>query len=193
MGEALMGNRALVVGLGRVGRALARRLLALGMHVDAIRRNTGRGGDLDGGRVGGPQDLAEMAASADFVVSTAVLTDETRGMFGRAVFDAMKPTAFFVNVSRGPLVNETDLLRAVDSGSIAGAGLDVFQMEPLDPGHPLLHSQRIVCTPHVGGVTRQSVNGLAEVVAENIRRLKDGGVPIHCVNLDALKDPGTRR
>lgn len=191
MGEALSGNRALIVGFGRVGRALARKLTGLGMAVDAVRRTSGgEATDLPDGRLGGPSDLPELTATADFVISTVVLTDESREMFDRRFFDTMKSTAYFVNVSRGATVNEADLLSAVREGHIAGAGLDVFRDEPLERDHPFLRTPGIVCTPHIAGVTRQSVEGIAAVVAANIRRLKAGETPVHCVNLQALENSG---
>jgi len=184
MGEALHGNRALIFGLGNVGRALAKKLKGMGMDVDAIRR-TPRPEDaaelgLDG--VGTPSELLGMAASADFVISAVTLTAETRGLFNRDLFRVMKPTAFVVNVSRGPVIDEVDLLDALHSGAIAGAGLDVFATEPLKPDHPLLKTVNVFATPHVAGVTRQNVQGVARVVANNIQCLRAGEPPLHCVN-----------
>ncbi len=133
--------------------------------------------------VGYPSDLLEMASSADFVISTAVLTDETRGLFGKKLFHAMKRTAFVINVSRGGVVSEKDLLEALEKDQIGGAGLDVFEHEPLDPDSPLLKLDNVFATPHVAGVTRQNIEGTARVVAENIGRIKQGKTPLYCVNL----------
>jgi len=90
------------------------------------------------------------------------------------VFARMKPSAYFINISRGPIVNEEDLYAAVNQGVIAGAGLDVLSSEPPDPGHPLLNHDRIVVTPHTAGVTEQSFSALGRAVADNIVRLKQG-------------------
>ncbi|MCA1959389.1 MAG: 2-hydroxyacid dehydrogenase [Desulfomonile sp.] len=184
MGEGLHGNRALIFGLGRVGRALARKLKGMGMVVDAIRRSPATEDQTELGldRIGAPSDLHRMAAEADFVVSTATLTDETRGIFSQDLFRVMKPTAFVVNVSRGPVVNQEDLLDALRNGTIAGAGLDVFTTEPLKPDHPFLAMANVFATPHVAGVTRQNVEGVARVVANNINRLRAGEAPLFCVN-----------
>jgi len=184
MGESLHGNRALVFGLGRVGRALTRKLNGMGMDVDAIRRSpsTEDQAELGLDRIGVPSDLHRMAAEANFVVSTATLTDETRGIFNHDLFRAMKPTAFVVNVSRGPVVNQEDLLEALRNGTIAGAGLDVFTTEPLKPDHPFLNMANVFATPHVAGVTRQNLEGIARVVANNINRLRAGEAPLFCVN-----------
>jgi phosphoglycerate dehydrogenase-like enzyme len=189
VGDALIGRRALVVGLGRVGRALARRLAAMGMAVDAIRREP-RPDDvaqaaLD--RLGSPADLARLAADADFVVCTATSTPESRGMFDGRVFRAMKPSAIFVNVSRGTLVAEADLIAALRDGTIAGAGLDVFLEEPIAGGHPLLGMEQVLATPHVAGVTRQSYEGIARVVAANVTAVREGRPPSYCVNPGAAR------
>lgn len=188
MGEALHGNRALIFGLGSVGRALAGKLKGMGMLVDAIRRSPSQAeqAELGLGRIGAASDLHRMAADADFVICTAILTDETRGIVNRDLFSVMKPTAFVINVSRGPVVNEEDLLDALRSRVIAGAGLDVFTTEPLKPDHPLLTMPNVFATPHVAGVTRQNVGGLARVVAANIERFRAGKIPLFCVNRSEL-------
>ena len=187
MGEGLFGNTALIVGFGRVGRALAPRLTAMGMRVAAIRRHPDAAEARQHGltRCGSPADLIAMAADADFVVSTASVTAESRGLLDKAVFRAMKRTAIVINVSRGAVVNEGDLIEALRSGTIAGAGLDVFAQEPLPSDSPLLSMLNVFATPHVGGVTRQSYEGMARVVADNIQRVERGEPPRYCVNLPA--------
>ncbi len=184
MGAALFGSTALIVGLGRVGKALAKRLTALSMNVIAIRRSPDAEqiGELPVTRVGGPSDLLEMAAEADFVISTVMLSDETRGMFNRELFRSMKPTAIVINASRGPVVDEVDLLESLRAGEIGGAGLDVFHSEPLDPSNPFLQMDNVFATPHVGGVTRQNFERVAHVVADNICSFKEGKPLRYCVN-----------
>jgi phosphoglycerate dehydrogenase-like enzyme len=175
-GQALIDRTALIIGLGAVGRALARRLVALGMKVTGIEVSPPEGlaEELGLTRVTGPDRLDSLLPEADFLVSAVTLTPETRGMINRSVFARMKPTAYVVNISRGPIVNEEDLHAAVTEGIIAGAGLDVLTSEPPDPGHPLLNHDRIVATPHTAGVTEQSFSALGHAVAENIVRLKQG-------------------
>jgi phosphoglycerate dehydrogenase-like enzyme len=188
VGEALFGRRALIVGFGRIGKALARRLAAMGMVVDAVRRTPEPDEAMLYGvnRVGTPDDLLRFAAEADFVVCTAAATAASRGMLNRGVFRAMKRTAFFVNVSRGSIVDESDLVAALRDGTIAGAGLDVFAEEPARRDHPLLVMEQVLATPHIAGVTMQSYDGIARTVAANVRRLKAGEPPAHCVNLKAV-------
>lgn len=184
LGRMLGGSTALIVGPGRVGKALARKLAALGMNVQAVRRTP----DIEAEKalgftgVGDMSRLVEMASSADFVISTVALTEETRGLFNRDLFRAMKPSAFVINVSRGPVIDEPAMVEALRKGEIAGAGLDVFEREPLDPGSPLLTLPNVVATPHIGGVTEQNYDGIARVLADNFLRVKNGQTPRYCVN-----------
>ena len=175
-GQALIDRVALIIGLGAVGRALARRLVALGMRVKGIEISPpdGLAEQLGLVEVAGPDRLDGLLPEADFLVSAVTLTQETRGMINQSVFARMKPSAYFINISRGPIVNEEDLYAAVNQGVIAGAGLDVLSSEPPNPGHPLLNHDRIVVTPHTAGVTEQSFSALGRAVADNIVRLKQG-------------------
>lgn len=176
MGRALFGQEVLIVGLGAVGKALAQRLKGLAMRVSAVKANP----DADLARelglsvLGGPDDLFSLLEQADFVVSCLTATPQTIGLFDAHAFAAMKPGAIFVNVGRGKVVNETDLLTALQSGHLGGAGLDVFAAEPVDPANPLLSYPDLVAMPHTGGVTEQSFNEIARQVAANIERLRTG-------------------
>ncbi len=189
LGQALGGGTVLIVGLGRVGKALARKLGALGMKVLAVRRTADIETEAAIGLFGAGDmsRLYEMGSSADFVISTIALSDGTRGLFNRDLFRAMKPSAFVINVSRGPVINEVDLVEALQTGQIAGAGLDVYEREPLDPGSPLLTLPNVVATPHVAGATEQNYDGIARILTGNILRVKGGQVPMYCVNEMALK------
>jgi len=188
VGDALFGRRALIVGFGRIGKALARRLVAMGMSVDAVRRSPDPDEAVRHGleRIGTARDLGRFAADADFVVCAASATAESRGILNGQIFRAMKPTAIVVNVSRGSIIDEIDLVAALRDGAIAGAGLDVFAHEPLAPEHPLLAMEQVLATPHVAGVTAQSYEGISCVVADNITRIQSGRAPAHCVNLERL-------
>ena len=175
-GIALIDRSALIIGLGAVGQALATRLVALDMRVMASDVN-----DLSemAEKLGldclvDPSKLNEFIPEADFVISTVVLTPETKGLFDCTLFEQMKPTAYVINISRGPIVNEADLLVALNEGQIAGAGLDVLNQEPPDPNHPLVNHDRVVVTPHTAGITRQSFDALGQAVADNVERLKKG-------------------
>jgi phosphoglycerate dehydrogenase-like enzyme len=186
LGEALCGKTVLIVGLGKVGRALASKLKGLGMEVQAIKKSPDPEAERELGlsALGSPADLLKMASKADFVVSTTLLTEETRGVCDRKLFENMKPEACIINVSRGPVINEPDLIEALERGTIAAAGLDVFTQEPLEPSSPLLSMSNVLATPHVAGVTRQTYQGIASVVVDNIQRVKAGKTPHYCVNAD---------
>jgi len=157
-GVALIDRTALIIGLGAVGRALARRLKALGMKVMATDMCSSEGLARELGLVvvAAPEKLDSLLPQADFVISCVTLTPETRGSLNRSVFERMKPNAYLINISRGPIVNEDDLLAAINAGVIAGAGLDVLSSEPPSPTHPFVNHERIVITPHTAGVTEQS-------------------------------------
>ncbi len=187
-GEALCGKTALILGLGKVGRALASKLKGLGMKVEAIKKNPDSEAAKELGlcALGRPVDLLTMASRADFVISAAVLTEETRGVCNKKLFQNMKPEACLINVSRGPVVDEEDLIEALEQGTIAAAGLDVFTREPLDPSSPLLSMSNVFATPHVAGVTRQTYEGIGRVLCDNIQLLKSGKIPRYCVNADEV-------
>ena len=175
-GVALIDGTALIIGLGAVGQALARRLTALGMKVMATDMCSfeGLARELGLVLVAAPEKLDSLLPQADFVISCVTLTPETRGSLNRSVFERMKPNAYLINISRGPIVNEDDLLVAINAGVIAGAGLDVLNSEPPSATYPLLNHERIVITPHTAGVTEQSFDALGRGVADNISRLKEG-------------------
>ncbi|RJX29170.1 MAG: hydroxyacid dehydrogenase [Desulfarculus sp.] len=184
LGRALMGGRALIVGLGKVGRALAWRLIALGMKVSAVkaRPEPGLAAELGLERLAGPDELMELLPRAEFVIAALTATPRTVGLFDAAAFAAMAPGAVFVNVGRGSVVVESALLAALGAGRLAGAGLDVFAREPVQPDNPLLTHPRVVAMPHTGGVTAQSFDQISREVAANIERLKRGEPLRHRAN-----------
>ena len=188
LGESLFGKQALIVGFGRIGRMLAAKLVALGMDVVAVRRSPAPGDAREGGvrEVGRVADLPRLAATADFLVCTATATAESLGMLNASVFQAMKSTAFIVNVSRGAIINEAALIAALREGRIAGAGLDVYAQEPVDARNPLLNMENVIATPHVAGATRESYEGIAQAIAVNVDRLRGGQAPAYCINLERL-------
>lgn len=169
----LQGRTMLVVGLGGIGTQVASRAHGLGMRVIATRHSRREGPDYVD-YVGLAGEAPELARQADVVVNAAPLTDETRGMFNAAFFEAMKPTAFFVSVGRGGSTVTDDLVAALREGRIAGAGLDVTDPEPLPPGHPLWTMPRVIITPHVAGRSDRSRDRLFLLVQENLRRYAAG-------------------
>lgn len=181
MGTTLMGKTAVIVGFGGIGRALAPRLRGLGVRVVAVSRRGPRGGDDGVERHVPVSELHDALAQADFAIVATPLDRETMGLIGKEALARMKPSAFLVNVARGPVVDRAALLEALRSGRIAGAGLDVFWEEPPDPGDPVF-SLEVVATPHVGGATDVSLREIAHAVAANVDRLRRGEAPRNCVN-----------
>ena len=173
LNERIAGTKALVVGAGSIGRAIARTLRAAGIEVEGIGR-TARDGDPDFGRVHGNEDLNRVLGSADWVVLIAPLTERTRGMFDASRFAAMKPTARFFNLGRGALVDEPAMIEALESGVIAGAGLDVFTEEPLPAESPLWGMESVFVSPHMSGDYQGHKAAMAQVFIDNLRRFRAG-------------------
>jgi phosphoglycerate dehydrogenase-like enzyme len=169
----LEGKTLLLVGLGGIGSEVARRAHALGLQVDAVRAS-GRTGPEYVREVGLPADLLRLAARADYVVNTTPLTPETRGLFDRRFFAAMKRGAYFFNVGRGGSVDQDALIAALKEGQLGGAGLDVTDPEPLPPGSPLWTLPNVILTPHVSARSDLGEAARFAVVRENLRRYVAG-------------------
>jgi phosphoglycerate dehydrogenase-like enzyme len=164
--ERIAGARVLIAGTGPIGRATARMLRAVGMRVSGMGR-TERAGDPDFGTVYSDERLHEKLADADYVVALAPLTERTRDMFDRKAFAAMKPSARLINVGRGDLLVEDDLIEALRSGEISGAALDVFRTEPLPPDSPLWGQRNVLISPHMSGDFIGWKDALAELFRDN--------------------------
>ena len=162
----LRGQTLCVVGLGDIGRSIAKAARALGMQVIGVTRS-GRG-PRDARRVYRTQALRAALARADFVVLTLPLSDETRGLVGPAELAAMRPTAWLLNLARGPIVDETALLGALRARRIGGAVLDVFDTEPLPADHPLWGFDNVVVTPHISGPS--TPREIGPIFNDNLRR-----------------------
>jgi phosphoglycerate dehydrogenase-like enzyme len=169
----LEGKTVLVVGLGGIGVEVARRAHALGMRVVATRAS-GREGPPFVSYVGLPDELLRLAAEADFVVNTVPLTPATTGMFDAKFFAAVKPGAFFVNVGRGGSVVQAELVAALQSGRLGGAGLDVTDPEPLPADSPLWKMQNVILTPHVSAQSDLGDEVRFAIGVENLRRYVAG-------------------
>jgi phosphoglycerate dehydrogenase-like enzyme len=163
----------LVVGLGGIGRQVARRGWSFGMRVMAVDPKDMERPDyvfsLDK-----PARLMDLLPKADVVVIACPLTDETKGLFGEKRFEAMRKTAYLINVARGPVVKTDELAAALKNGRIAGAGLDVTDPEPLPDGHALLKMPNCVVSPHVGGQSPEAKERLWRLWRENVRRFVAG-------------------
>ncbi len=162
-----------VVGLGQIGAEVARRALAFGMRVLAVDpvQTTAPAGVA----ALWPVDrLPELLANSDYVVIAAPHTPETVKMFRRPQFRQMKPSAYLINIGRGAIVDLADLTEALRAGDIAGAGLDVFETEPLPPDHPLWRLENVILTPHVAGYSPRIAERHLAVLLENVRRFMHG-------------------
>ena len=162
----LRGQTLCVVGLGDIGGSIAKLARALGMRVIGVTRS-GRG-SRDALRVYRTTALRAALARADFVVLTLPLSDETRGLVGPAELAAMKPTAWLLNLARGPIVDEATLLAALRARRIGGAVLDVFDTEPLPADHPLWGFDNVVVTPHISGPS--TPREIGPIFNDNLRR-----------------------
>lgn len=168
------GRTMLVVGLGGIGTETAKRAHALGMTVIAI-RNSGTEGPDYVAEVGLPDQLLPFAARADVIVNTLPLTQDTKGLFDRKVFDAAKRGALFINVGRGGTVVTADLVEALKDGRIGGAGLDVTDPEPLPADHPLWRAPNTIITPHIAAALEGNEVARWLLARENLRRYVEGG------------------
>ncbi|MGI9201011.1 MAG: D-2-hydroxyacid dehydrogenase [Woeseiaceae bacterium] len=181
--QSVHGKTLLVVGLGGIGTEVARRGAALGMHVTGTRRSSREGPDFVD-YVGLSDELFELAAKADFIVNALPLTNETEGLFDAEFFAAAKPGAHYLSVGRGKTTVTDDLLNALQSGQIAGAGLDVTDPEPLGSDHPLWQLPNVIITPHTAGRGADSSRHRA-LLRENVRRFVAGDALLNVVDPEA--------
>jgi D-3-phosphoglycerate dehydrogenase len=174
-----------IVGLGRIGRSLAPRARALGLKVLAY--DPYLDDDIfDLLEVGRCYDLEELLAAVDFLSLHVPLTDETFHMIGKRELDLLKPGAVLINTCRGRVVEEQALYRALQSGRLAGAGLDVLESEPPPADNPLLSCSNAVVTPHAAWYSEQSTERLKEQGMEEVIRVLNGGRPRYVVNPEVL-------
>jgi phosphoglycerate dehydrogenase-like enzyme len=169
----LHGQTLFLVGLGAIGREVARLGKALGMRTVGFRRTPGPPPpSVD--QVHGPKALADLAAGADAMVVSLPLTEETAGLVGRAVIDRLPPGCILVNVGRGRVVDEPALVDALADRRIAGAVLDVFASEPLPPDSPLWALPNVLVTPHAAALSARENERIVELFVANLRRYLDG-------------------
>ena len=185
-GVEVQGKTLGIVGLGRIGGAVARRAaLGFSMQVLYTNRNPNPQAEQAYGarRVG----LAELLAVSDFVCLQVPLTPETQHLIGAVELRAMKKSAILINASRGATVDEAALIDALRAGTILGAGLDVFETEPLPAGSPLLALPNVVALPHIGSATHETRHAMALNAAENLVAALDGTLTRNVVNRDVLR------
>jgi glyoxylate reductase len=184
VGADVWGKTLGLVGFGRIGRAVARRAAGFQMKViysDAIRVPL----DVEGDLKAQFRDFNTLLAEADFVSVHVPLLKETQGLFDGARFSRMKPTAFLINTSRGPVVDEAALVHALESGKIAGAALDVYENEPFI--HSGLKRSNVVLAPHIASASLETRTKMACIAAENVVALFKGQRPANMLNPEVLK------
>jgi len=179
----LTSATVLVVGLGGIGTEVARRAHGLGMRVIAT-RNSSREGPEFVAHVGLSDELNTLAAQADFIVNTVPLTPQTTAIFDRAFFAAARPGAYFINIARGQSVVTADLIAALRSGQLAGAGLDVTDPEPLPSSSELWTMQNVIITPHVAASSDDQRQRYLLLASENLRRYVLGEPLLNVVDIE---------
>ena len=178
----LAGSRVCVIGLGTLGSAIAGRCAALGMSVVGARQHPDRPSP-NVSTVFGPEDLATAVAGADHVVGALPGGPTTRGLISREVIAAIKPGAYFYNVGRGPSVDEAALVERLRDGSLAGAGLDVYAVEPLPDDSPLWDMENVIVTPHMAGYSWDYADELCAVFVANLAAYHAGEPPPNAIDL----------
>jgi phosphoglycerate dehydrogenase-like enzyme len=191
-GTELTGKVLGFVGFGGAGKALRRLVEPFGMRVlvhdpyvpDAVLAAQG---------AERAPDLPTLFAESDFVSVHCLLNEETRGLIDRSLLERMKPTAYFLNAARGPIVNEADLIAVLREGRIAGAGLDVFEEEPPRPDNPLFTMDNVVLAPHAVCWTREGFQAIGETAIRSILSVSRGEKPFGLVNLEVWDRPSFQR
>lgn len=174
-----------LIGYGRIGSALARKAKPIGFRVIAYDPYIAKAGEEKDGVMF--LSLDSVLKESDYVSVHAPLTSETRGMIGENELNIMKPSAFLINVSRGPLIDEDALIKALQDKCIAGAGLDVMCQEPPEPDNPLLQIDEVVVTSHVAFYSEEAQQELQQKAAQNLVTALSGEVPDSIVNPEVLR------
>ena len=189
IGVGLKGKTLGLVGLGHIGSLVARVGDAFGMNLIAWSQNltAERAAECRAGLV----SKADLFRQSDVVSIHLKLSERTTGLVGRPEFQLMKPTGYLVNTSRGPIVDESALVEALQNRSIAGAGLDTYDVEPLPKDHPFLQLTNTVLAPHLGYVTEDAYRAYYAGVIEDIRAFASGE-PVRVINPDVLESPKLR-
>ena len=185
-GVELRGKTVGVVGTGLIGKEVVRRLQGWDVQIllsDVVQDPTLT--ERYGARY---VELSDLLCESDVITLHAPLLPTTRHLIDEAALRSMKPTAYLVNTARGPLVDEAALARALAEGQIAGAAIDVFEVEPLPADSPLLKLDNVTLTQHVAGVTHESMRAMTAMAVDNVARVLRGEPPTSCVNPDALRE-----
>lgn len=171
--DEIHGKTIGIVGLGSIGREIAKKAKGLGMDVVAVKRQPTT--ELFVDKLYAPEALDEMLSVSDFVVAALPLLPDTNEYFKLEQFSAMKKSAYFINISRGRIVRESDLITALNEGLIRGAGLDVFEHEPLSEQSPLWDMPNVILTPHLAALSPYYLDRAVKLFADNLGRFAKNG------------------
>jgi len=185
LGSDVYGKTLGIVGLGRIGSAVARR--AKGFNMRVIYYDVYRNKELEEKLGVEYRDFKDLLKEADFISIHVPLTPSTRHLFNEEALKTMKKTAYLINTSRGPVVDEKALYKALTEGWIKGAALDVHEKEPTPPDNPLLKLDNIVVAPHIASASTETRVKMAVMAAENLVSVLQGKVPPNLVNKEVLK------
>ncbi|MBM7554879.1 glyoxylate reductase [Thalassobacillus pellis] len=169
-----------IVGMGRIGEAVARR--ARGFEMNILYHNRNRKPEVEQELDARYCSFNELLATADYVVCLAPYTKETEKLFNKEAFNGMKPSGIFINASRGQLVDEEALYQALVNKEIQAAGLDVFENEPISPDHPLLELEQVVCLPHIGSASKETRYKMMGLCIDNVIAVLQGKKAVTPVN-----------
>lgn len=183
MTTELSSKTMLILGLGGIGTETARRASAIGMRVIATRNSSREGPDFVE-KVGLSDEMYDLAAEADVVVNALPLTKETNGLIDSKFFGALKPDAYYITVGRGGTTVTEDLINALNDGTLAGAGLDVTDPEPLPSDHPLWITKNVLITPHIAWRSIDSERRISIIARENLRRYVKGEKLLSVVDVE---------
>jgi len=178
--DEIYGKTMGIVGLGSIGREIAKRAKGLGMQVVATKREMTS--ELFVDQLYTSNQLTELLAVSDFVVVTLPLTEETKELFTLDLFKTMKRSAYFLNVARGAVVKEADLTAALEQGLIKGAGLDVFEHEPLPEHSPLWNMPNVIITPHIAAISPYYLDRAVKLFADNLNRFVQNGEMLNVID-----------
>lgn len=180
--EELHGQTIGIIGAGAIGEAVARKAKAFDMKVIGLNRSGTPQPAFDM-TVHGEEGLSYLLSNSDFVVLLLPSTTKTRGFLNKEHLSLMKPSAFLINLARGDVIDENDLILALQEGKLAGAALDVFEQEPLPSTSPLWSMDNVILTPHIAGASAHYTERVSSIFYHNVRAMLDGGEMMNVVNL----------
>lgn len=169
-----------IVGLGSIGREIAKKAKGMGMQVLASKQTMTK--ELFVDELYPPEKLHELLSLSDFVVIALPLLDETKNLFTIKEFSAMKPSAYIINIARGGIIQQADLATALQQGLIKGAGLDVFDEEPLPDSSPLWSMENVIITPHVAALSPNYLDRAIKLFTDNLSRFLESKEMLNCID-----------